>query len=190
MNYDYDGNFDELQQKLTDKGITIDQLDIKDYAGLTKKELDYIIDNAEYYIKKSSADRMQMLYNFKAIKRPDNCNDDDFITILKNTEFYDEIDASNWVYSTPTGYLWIWEELQKVNIDEYIDIYKHVMKEYDNRTDTVIINGTGKFDDNRYSGGRKYQIFAGIAELYISKTYMNNEVFRRMLYEEYIKHFS
>ena len=52
MSHDYNGDFDALQDKLTKKGITVDQLDIKDYIGLTENELNYIIDHAENFIKK------------------------------------------------------------------------------------------------------------------------------------------
>lgn len=189
MSHDYNGDFDVLQDKLTKKGITVDQLDIKDYIGLTENELNYIIDHAENFIKKSSSDKMQILYNFKNLKRPDNFSDESFLNILLTTEFHTEVDSCKWVYQFPIGYLWIWEELQKINIDEYIDIFNHVISDYNKRDSSLVITGHSKFDD-RYNSSRKYQIFAGIAELYISKIYMNNQIFRDMLYDEYMKKFS
>lgn len=190
MSYDFTGNFDKLQDKLTKKGITIDQLDIRDYAGLTENELNYIIDHAEYYIKKSAEDKMKIIYNFKDLKRPDGCTDDNFLKIIETTEFYKEFDACEWVYHGSSGYIQIWEELQKINIDEYIDLFNHIIAEFNTRTSTLVISGLGKFDEKGYELGVKYQVFAGIARAYISKTYMDNNIFTDILYEEYLKRYA
>ena len=49
MNYDFFGNMNFFQNQLAAKGISIDELDMRDYAGLTAKELQSIVDHAEYY---------------------------------------------------------------------------------------------------------------------------------------------
>ena len=49
MSYDYFGNMDYFQNQLTAKGISVDELDMRDYSGLTARELQSIVDHAEYY---------------------------------------------------------------------------------------------------------------------------------------------
>lgn len=49
MSYDYFGNMDYFQNQLTAKGISVDELDMRDYSGLTTRELQSIVDHAEYY---------------------------------------------------------------------------------------------------------------------------------------------
>ena len=47
---DYDGSLDYFQKQLTARGISKSQLNINDYNGLTKDELQYIVDNPEKYM--------------------------------------------------------------------------------------------------------------------------------------------
>lgn len=49
--YDYEGSMDYFQRQLEKKGITVEQLDITDYAGLTFKELQWVVDHAESVIR-------------------------------------------------------------------------------------------------------------------------------------------
>ena len=41
---DYTGDMDYFQEQLTEKGITKDMLDMSNYAGLTRTELQHIVD--------------------------------------------------------------------------------------------------------------------------------------------------
>ena len=43
---DYTGDMDYFQEQLTEKGITKDMLDMSNYAGLTRTELQHIVDEA------------------------------------------------------------------------------------------------------------------------------------------------
>lgn len=45
-NYDYNGDMGYYQEQLAKKGITKEMLNMDDYAGLTKRELQCIVDNA------------------------------------------------------------------------------------------------------------------------------------------------
>ncbi len=49
--YDYSGDMSYYQNQLTKKGITKEMLDMDNFAGLTARELQSIVDNA--YLKKS-----------------------------------------------------------------------------------------------------------------------------------------
>lgn len=42
--YDYDGNMSYFQDQLSRAGITVDQIDMTNYAGLTKRELQGLVD--------------------------------------------------------------------------------------------------------------------------------------------------
>lgn len=50
---DYEGDMKYYQNQLTDKGITKDMLDMDNFAGLTVKELQGIVDSA--YLKRKEA---------------------------------------------------------------------------------------------------------------------------------------
>lgn len=45
MNYDFDGDMSYYQEQLAEKGITKEMLDMDNYAGLTARELQSIVDN-------------------------------------------------------------------------------------------------------------------------------------------------
>lgn len=184
-NYDYNGNMKKFQDKLEAIGITKDQLDMSNYSGLTEKELMYIVDNPQYFIKKSSSELLELLNNFKAIKRSVDLSDEAFTKILAASSFANEIDCLNWSFPYPTGYLIIYKTLQSTNVDEYISLFKHIEKEYDQANFNIDIKDTCNFDTERYSGSNNYQVFAGIAEITISKTYMDNSIFRNMLLTAY-----
>lgn len=49
MSYDYFGSMRVFQDQLTAKGIPVEELDMNDYAGLTAKQLQGIVDNAEMF---------------------------------------------------------------------------------------------------------------------------------------------
>ena len=45
MNYDFDGDMSYYQEKLAEKGITKEMLDMDNFIGLTARELQNIVDN-------------------------------------------------------------------------------------------------------------------------------------------------
>lgn len=45
MQYDFDGDMSYYQEQLAAKGITKEMLDMDNYAGLTARELQSIVDN-------------------------------------------------------------------------------------------------------------------------------------------------
>lgn len=50
--YDYNGDMSYYQDQLTKKGITKDMMDMDDYAGLTPRELQSIVDSVQLKAKK------------------------------------------------------------------------------------------------------------------------------------------
>lgn len=42
--YDYDGDMSYFQDQLSRAGITVEQIDMTNYAGLTKRELQGLVD--------------------------------------------------------------------------------------------------------------------------------------------------
>lgn len=186
MNHDYDGELKELQDILDSKGITKDQLDLSDYNGCTIGELRYIANNAEKFMNKTSfEDKMEMVYDFKLIKRPEDLSDDAFTKMLAAHPLVKEIDILTWGFSYPTGYLTIYKALQSIDVYDYHCVYVHAMYEYDNRDSSLEIHSTSNFDREISVGSTNYKIYAGLADLLISKRYMDNSVFRDMLLKEY-----
>ena len=51
--YDYDGDMAYYQRQLEEKGITKEMLDMDNFAGLTARELQSIVDSAQ--LKKKGA---------------------------------------------------------------------------------------------------------------------------------------
>lgn len=128
---------------------------------------------------------LELLEDFKSIKRSKDINDEAFLKILLNHQFAKEIDILKWGFSWPNGYLALHKTLQSTDINEYLSIFKQVKKVYDSRKSTLFIEGIGEFDLARYTESYKFKVFAGIAEIVISKTYMNNVIFKDMLLKEY-----
>ena len=52
---DYDGSMEYYQRQLAKKGITKDMLDLDNFAGLTARELQSIVDNARLVKKEETA---------------------------------------------------------------------------------------------------------------------------------------
>lgn len=71
---DYDGSLDYFQKQLTARGISKSQLNINDYNGLTKDELQYIVDNPEKYMTPAMDVVWDEIKVLKTFQIPDGLN--------------------------------------------------------------------------------------------------------------------
>lgn len=180
----------EFQDILDIKGIVKKQLDLSDYSDCTKEELKYIVENEEKFANRFSfEDKLEMLRHFVHIKRPDDIDDSLFIKRLAAHPFAKAIDISKWGFSYPNGYLALYKVFQEIEINALGSIILFTRHEFDRLTNGTQVNGRSKFDEERQSGSDMFKAFAGLAEITISRSYMDNRVFRDLLFKSYMRNF-
>ena len=63
---DFNDNMQYFQDQITARGISIEELNMNDYAGLTKNELQYIVDHAETFRHAPAPTKKQLYTKYKA----------------------------------------------------------------------------------------------------------------------------
>lgn len=68
---DYEGSMDYFQQQLAEKGIDKSRLNISDYVGLSKNELQWIVDHPEGYMTPAMEDVWEEVKALQTFQFPD-----------------------------------------------------------------------------------------------------------------------
>ena len=97
MSYDYNGDMRYFQAQVAAKGIPVKELDMNDYAGLTKEELQQIVDNVNLFRRKRKETKEETYRTYKtAIER--------FIPELTKYGFALHLTSFGFLNVLPAGY--------------------------------------------------------------------------------------
>lgn len=182
MTKDYNGDISYFQDQLTAKGISKSKLDMSDYIGLTKDELQSIVNNYQHFIRPDASDKIEFLKSINTTI-PENFTKKSYIATLNIWKCFRNID-------TPTT-IAIFDFISAYDLDELFNLFKCVEQEYLNTYTGCKSFGRHHFwDDRRHSGDNIFKAFATIAEEIIDSDIFHERHFQEMLMEEFDKIYS
>lgn len=159
---DYTGDLGYFQDQLKAKNISINQLNMYNFSGLTKDELQYIVDNAEIFMQASADDIFEDLAEFKAMKQGD-LSDGAFNALLSHSAFADDCDIVTSFGSN--NYTQFHKILQKFDLDDIKAIAQSALREANEH------GGLQSWSNSRYRAAQEdidYRVFMICASIFIS----------------------
>ena len=176
---DYDGDMNFYQEQLEKKGITKEQLDMRDYVGLSAKELQSIVDNPKAFMRKSYNDIWSDLMAINTYI-PEGFTEENYArTINYCTIFpHNNMDSNDALY--------VFRFIKTHDLNEVRNVINHAISEYSSYEGVQILGRHDFWDKKRYED-HDFKAFDIIAEHTIPLDTFHEYHFQKLLLEEYNK---
>lgn len=180
MAYDYTGDMSYFQQQLTAKGISRQQLDMNDFIGLTRDELQSIVDNPKPFMKPSADSKIDFLKSIDTTI-PEGFTKDRYVYSIHWMSFSNQLDSPSEIN--------VFDFICKFDIDEVVAMIRNVEREYHDQDTGSRSWGRFAFWDDRLHSDRQFNGFSHIAEELVPSDVFHEERFQKMLLEAYEKYY-
>lgn len=176
---DYDGDMSFYQDQLEKKGITKEQLDMRNYVGLSRQELQAIVNNPKAFIRKSYNDIWSDLMAIDT-NIPEGFTEESYADTINYCLIfpYNNMDSKDSLY--------VFRFIKTHDLNEVRNVINHVMSEYSSYEGGQTF-GRHSFWDNKLYEDHDFKAFSIIAEHTIPSDIFHEHHFQKMLLEEYNK---